>query len=271
MGAPIVDTDVLVIGAGLAGLAAARRLHRAGIDWQLLEASDRVGGRVTTDEVDGFQLDRGFQVLNTAYPRLTALVDVDRLDLREFTAGVLVRRAGRPHRLTNPLRDPTGAPSAALAGIGRLSDRLRFAALATRLATTDPDRLLAAPEISTQTALRRAGLSHGIIEELLRPFLSGVFADRELTTSSHVFAMVVRSFARGRIGVPARGWPPCPGRWPRHCPPTASGWTPRSSASHPAPSTPPPPGSVAGRCWSPPTRPPPPGCSPTYRLPGCGP
>ncbi|GAA2052545.1 NAD(P)/FAD-dependent oxidoreductase [Polymorphospora rubra] len=205
MGAPIVDTDVLVIGAGLAGLAAARRLHRAGIDWQLLEASDRVGGRVTTDEVDGFQLDRGFQVLNTAYPRLTALVDVDRLDLREFTAGVLVRRAGRPHRLTNPLRDPTGAPSAALAGIGRLSDRLRFAALATRLATTDPDRLLAAPEISTQTALRRAGLSHGIIEELLRPFLSGVFADRELTTSSHVFAMVVRSFARGRIGVPARG------------------------------------------------------------------
>ncbi|RLK11994.1 protoporphyrinogen oxidase [Micromonospora sp. M71_S20] len=201
----LAETDVIVVGGGLAGLAAARRLHRAGVPWRLLEAGGRLGGRVATDAVDGYLLDRGFQVLNTAYPRLGALLDVDRLRLGHFTSGVLVRRGDRLARLVNPLREPTGAPGTALAGVGSLLDRLRFAALATGCATLPKGRLLAAPETSTEAALRRAGLSDAIIEELLRPFLSGVLVDRELETSSHVLAMVLRSFARGRIGLPAEG------------------------------------------------------------------
>jgi phytoene dehydrogenase-like protein len=200
-----VQVDVVIVGGGLAGLAAAWRLDRAGVDWLLLEGGDRLGGRVATDLVDGYRLDRGFQVLNTAYPRVPALVDLDALDLRYFTAGVLVRRGGALHRLENPLRGPLNAPGALVSGIGSLADRLRFAALAARYATLPAARLLAAPEMTTQEALRRAGLSHRIIEEVLRPFLSGVFADRALDTSSHVLAMVLRSFARGRIGVPAAG------------------------------------------------------------------
>ena len=199
------EVDVVIVGGGLAGLAAARRLDRAGVDWLLVEAADRLGGRVATDVVDGWRLDRGFQVLNTAYPRVPALVDLDALDMRYFTAGVLVRRAGRLHRLENPLRDPKSAPQTLTSGVGTLADRLKFAALATRCATYPPARLLDAPETTTQEALRKAGLSHRIIEEVLRPFLSGVFADRSLDTSSHVLAMVLRSFARGRIGVPANG------------------------------------------------------------------
>ncbi|MGN9765437.1 NAD(P)/FAD-dependent oxidoreductase [Micromonospora sp. SD12] len=201
----LAETDVIVVGGGLAGLAAARRLHRAGVPWRLLEAGDRLGGRVATDAVDGYLLDRGFQVLNTAYPRLGALLDVDRLRLGLFTSGVLVRKGDRLTRLVNPLREPTGAPGTALAGVGSLLDRLRFAALATGCATLPKGRLLAAPETTTETALRRAGLSDAIVEELLRPFLSGVLVDRELETSSHVLAMVLRSFARGRIGLPAEG------------------------------------------------------------------
>ncbi|MEU7774817.1 NAD(P)/FAD-dependent oxidoreductase [Micromonospora taraxaci] len=201
----LAETDVVVVGGGLAGLAAARRLHRAGVPWRLLEASGRLGGRVATDVVDGYLIDRGFQVLNTAYPRLGTLLDTDRLDLRYFTSGVLVRKGDDLLRLVNPLREPTGAPGTALAGVGSLRDRLRFAALAAGCATLPAARLLAAPETSAETALRRAGLSDAIIEELLRPFLSGVFIDRELATSSHVLAMVVRSFARGRIGLPAEG------------------------------------------------------------------
>ena len=200
-----VAVDVVIVGGGLAGLAAARRLDRAGVDWLLVEGSDRLGGRVTTDIVDGWRLDRGFQVLNTAYPRLPALVDIDALDMRYFTPGVLVRRGGALHRLDNPLRDPLGAPRTLKSGIGTLADRLKFAALATRCATSPVARLLDAPETMTQEALRAAGLSHRIIEEVLRPFLSGVFADRSLDTSSHVLAMALRSFARGRIGVPAAG------------------------------------------------------------------
>ena len=200
-----VSVDVVIVGGGLAGLAAARRLDRAGVDWLLVEASDRIGGRVATDVMDGWRLDRGFQVLNTAYPRVPALVDIDALDMRYFTSGVLVRRGSRLHRLENPLREPRSAPRTLTAGVGSLTDRLKFAALATRYATLPPAKLLAAPEVTTQEALRRAGLSHRMIEEVLRPFLSGVFADRALDTSSHVLAMVLRSFARGRIGVPANG------------------------------------------------------------------
>jgi phytoene dehydrogenase-like protein len=200
-----VQVDVVIVGGGLAGLAAARRLDRAGVDWLLVEATDRLGGRVATDVVDGWRLDRGFQVLNTAYPRLPALVDIDTLDMRYFTSGVLVCRGGALHRLENPLRDPLAAPRTVTSGVGSLADRLKFAALATRCATVPPARLLAAPEVTAQEMLRKAGLSHRIIEEVLRPFLSGVFADRSLDTSGHVLAMVLRSFARGRIGVPAAG------------------------------------------------------------------
>jgi phytoene dehydrogenase-like protein len=200
-----VKVDVVIVGGGLAGLAAARRLDRAGVDWLLVEASDRLGGRVATDVIDGWHLDRGFQVLNTAYPRIPALVDLDALDMRYFTPGVLVRRGGRLHRLENPLREPLTVAQTLGSGAGSLADRLKFAALATRYATYPPARLLEAPETTAQEALRKAGLSHRIIEEVLRPFLSGVFADRSLDTSSHVLAMVLRSFARGRIGVPATG------------------------------------------------------------------
>lgn len=199
------EVDVVIVGGGLAGLAAARRLDRAGIDWLLVEASDRLGGRVATDLIDGWRLDRGFQVLNTAYPRVPALADIAALDMRYFTPGVLVRRGGSLHRLENPLREPLSAAQTLGSGVGSLADRLKFGVLATRCATVAPAKLLAAPEMTAQEMLRRAGLSHRIIEEVLRPFLSGVFGDRSLDTSSHVLAMVLRSFARGRIGVPAAG------------------------------------------------------------------
>jgi phytoene dehydrogenase-like protein len=197
--------DVVIVGGGMAGLAAARDLDAAGTDWLLLEGADRLGGRVTTDVVDGWRLDRGFQVLNTGYPRVPALVDIDALDMRYFTTGVLVRRDGALHRLEHPLRGPLRAPLALTAGVGTLTDRLRFAALATRCATYPPARLLNGSEITAEEALRRAGVSPRLVEEVLRPFLSGVFADRRLETSSHVLAMVLRSFVRGRIGVPAAG------------------------------------------------------------------
>ncbi|BCJ45021.1 oxidoreductase [Actinoplanes ianthinogenes] len=200
-----VEVDVVIVGGGLAGLSAARRLDRAGVEWLLVEGSDRIGGRIATEVHDGWRMDRGFQVLNTAYPRLPALVDVDALELRYFTSGVLVRRGGSLHRLENPIREPLTTPQTLLSGVGSLTDRLKFAALVTRCATTPADRLLDAPETTTQEMLRKAGLSHRIIEEVLRPFFSGVFADRSLDTSSHVTAMVLRSFARGRIGVPALG------------------------------------------------------------------
>jgi phytoene dehydrogenase-like protein len=86
--------DVVVVGAGLAGLACAGKLVGRGIAVTVLEGSDGVGGRVRTDRVDGMLLDRGFQQLNPAYPAFAGLVNLEALDLQPFEAGVVVARGG---------------------------------------------------------------------------------------------------------------------------------------------------------------------------------
>ena len=94
--------DVLIVGAGLAGLCAARRLHEAGVSFQILEGSDGIGGRIRTDHMDGFLLDRGFQVLLTAYPEARAVLDYAALDLKKFTPGTLSWFAGRLNQFSKP-------------------------------------------------------------------------------------------------------------------------------------------------------------------------
>ena len=199
------SAEVVVVGAGLAGLSAARRLAAAGIDALVLEASDTVGGRVATDVVDGFLLDRGFQVHNTAYPEAARVLDHAALDLRAFTPGALVRVGDRLHRLVDPRRRPLAVPGTALAPIGSPLDKARVALLAARDALLPAERLAAGPETTTYEALRRRGLSDTVIDRFLRPFLTGVFLERELTTSSRFFDLVWRSFARGTVCVPAGG------------------------------------------------------------------
>ena len=202
------DADVIVVGAGLAGLAAALRLRAAGLHVTVLEASDDVGGRVRTDELDGFLLDRGFQVHNTAYPepaRLLGDSGLAALDLRPFTPGVLVHRDGRLHRVADPRRRPSTALSSLRAPVGSLTDKLRLAALAARRASGPAQRLLDRPETTTEQELADAGLSPDIVDRLLRPFLSGVFLESRLTTSSRFADLVLRCFVRGALCVPAGG------------------------------------------------------------------
>ncbi|HEX4830544.1 MAG TPA: NAD(P)/FAD-dependent oxidoreductase [Trebonia sp.] len=204
--------DAIVIGGGAAGLAAARHLAAAGAEVLLLEAAGRLGGRIVTDDVDGFRLDRGFQVINTAYPALPRLVDLASLDLRYFDHAVLLggdgASGGGPRLLADPRRhpgaralwralDPRSAPVPA-AGLARL------ALLSARLGYARPASLLAEPEASTASYLGRR-LDERTITTLVEPFLTGVFGEQALATSSHVTAMIWRSFVRGRIGVPAAG------------------------------------------------------------------
>ncbi len=200
-----VDDEVIVIGAGLAGLAAARELTSAGIGVVVLEASDGVGGRVRTDEVDGLRLDRGFQVHNTAYPEAARVLDKSALDLRPFLAGAVVQRHGRRYVVADPRRHPRHVLDTVRAPIGSWSDKARLAALSASDAVRPVAQLTAAPERTTADALQSAGLSPEIIDTFLRPFLSGVFLERELATSSRFFHLVWRSFARGVLAVPAAG------------------------------------------------------------------
>ena len=197
--------EVVVVGAGLAGLACARHLQAAGVGVVVLEAEDAVGGRVRTDVVDGMLLDRGFQVHNTGYPEAQRVLDHEALDLRRFAAGAMVRIGDRLHRVGDPRKVPTWAPGTVLSPIGSLKDKLLIARLAAESGLLSPDALLSRPETTTYDALRARGLSDRVIDRFFRPFLSGVFLEDGLQTSSRFFDLVWRYFARGNQCVPAAG------------------------------------------------------------------
>ncbi len=211
--------DVLVIGAGLAGLTCARRLHERNLDVQVLEASGRVGGRVRTDTVDGFRLDRGFQVLLTAYPETQRELDYDALDLHPFHDGALVRYNGRFHRIADPRRHPLDAPRTLVAPIGSLADKLRILRLRRTLARSSLPQVMERPEHTTLEALRtRWGFSSAMIDRFFRPFFGGIFFDRTLEASSRMFEFVFKMFAEGRTVLPAGGIDQMPRQMRQHLP-----------------------------------------------------
>ncbi len=196
---------VVVVGAGLAGLSCAIRLHSAGVPVQVVEAADEVGGRVRTDVVEGFRLDRGFQVFNTAYPEAAALLDIEALDLRAIPSGVIVFDGGRRERFMLPWRHPEHALSGVLADVGSLRDKAALAALTARDIALPGSVLRGGRERTTQEELRHWGISSTMIDKLIRPFLAGVVLERDLETSSRFFHLIWRCFARGTVGVPALG------------------------------------------------------------------
>ncbi|GAA0587779.1 NAD(P)-binding protein [Kribbella sandramycini] len=196
------DAEVVVIGAGLAGLAAARTLHQAGRRVLVLEKDDAVGGRVRTDEMDGFLLDRGFQVLLPDYPEFRRVLAAADLDLRYFTRGVLVD--GPDHRWELEL-SPRGFAGAAQFGFRRPRDAAAVAGFSARDAAGGPHRLRELPPASIGADLRGRGISAATIDEIFRPFLAGVFLDPNLTTSARLFHLIWRCFLRGGAAVPAQG------------------------------------------------------------------
>ena len=198
-------TDVLIVGAGLAGLSCACELVEKGLSCLLLEASDGVGGRARTDQLNGFLLDRGFQILLTAYPEAQRLLDYPSLQLRLFEPGALVRIDGRFHRIADPWRRPTAAFSTLLSPVGTVADKLKLARLRSRLIRASSKVLLQSPEMSTIEFLHDCGLSPLMIERFFRPFLGGVFLESELQTSSRMFEFVFRMFSSGDAALPAGG------------------------------------------------------------------
>ena len=196
--------DVVVVGAGLAGLAAAHRLVHDGLEVAVLEASDGVGGRARTDHVDGLLLDRGFQLLNPAYPEAARLLDLPALDLQPFDSGVVVAHGGRRSVLADPRRAPRHALGA-LTAPGSLREKAAFAGWAVQVGFGGARRIKDAPDEPLSVSLDRRGLTGRLRRGVLEPFLAGVLAEDEQATSRRFVDLLVRAFVRGTPSLPAGG------------------------------------------------------------------
>ncbi len=198
-------SDVLIIGGGLAGLCCALRLHQSGLSFQILEASDEVGGRVRTDKVEGFLLDRGFQVLLTAYPEARRVLDYGALNLQRFYPGALIRYDGRFYRFADPWRHPIDGMMGLLSPIGSFSDKFRVRKLRQRVLTGSLQDLYQRTETTTLQSLRNMGFSENMIDSFFRPFIGGVFFDPTLEVSSRMFEFGFRMFSLGDTALPSGG------------------------------------------------------------------
>ncbi|MGA7397660.1 MAG: NAD(P)/FAD-dependent oxidoreductase [Solirubrobacterales bacterium] len=196
---------VLIVGAGFAGLKCALELQDRGIEFRIHEASDGVGGRARTDQVDGFRLDRGFQVLLDAYPEAQKTFDYEALDFGSFVPGARVRIGGSFAKFADPLRMPRSAIGAAASPVGTLSDKLRLFRMRRELLDTNPQEIMRRPETSALVALQERGFSTAMIEYFFRPFFGGVFIDPDLLTSSRLMEIFFRCFSAGETVLPAGG------------------------------------------------------------------
>jgi len=199
------ETDVVIIGAGMAGLAAARELHRSGRSCLVLEGGDGPGGRVRSDLVDGFRLDRGFQILLTAYPELARVVDLDALDLCCYGPGAFISIDGSLHRVADPFRRPGAAIDTVRAPIGSFADKVRLLRLVVDVRRGPVPDLFRRPDVSTLDALRASGFSDQMIDRFWRPLAGGIELDPTLGVSRRRFDVVLRMLATGDAAVPAAG------------------------------------------------------------------
>lgn len=199
------NADVVIVGAGLAGLSAARRLHQAGVPTVVCEAADDIGGRVRTDREDGFLLDRGFQVLLPAYPELHRQADIGALKPQAFLRGVLAMTSAGRSWLAAPWHGPQALAGSAGFLLGRPRDSAAMAALSLRDALAPEPVLRAVDPAATTIEDLRGRFSAAVIAEVFRPFLAGVFLDPSLSTPARLFHLIWRCFVRGGGALPEDG------------------------------------------------------------------
>ena len=197
--------DVLIIGAGIAGLTAAKVLKEAGKTVIIIEASDGVGGRVRTDKVDGFLLDRGFQVLLTAYPEAKYFLDYKALNLKKFDAGAIVLNENGITEIGDPLRNPSTLFKTLASPVGSIADKLKMLLLKLQLGNSNIDAIFLKNEITTLAYLQAKGFSNKMITQFFKPFMTGIFLESELKTSSRMFEFVFKMFSEADTTLPALG------------------------------------------------------------------
>ena len=197
--------SIHIIGGGISGLIAARVLEEHGLSATIIEASDRLGGRVKTDVVDGYSLDHGFQVLLTAYPAAKKYLDFDALELQEFLPGSAIFKNGKQKIIGDPLRNLSLLLPTLFSGIGTVNDKVKILALNRRLKKKSIQNIFAEKEQTTRAYLENIGFSEAIITDFFTPFFSGIFLENKLETSSRMFEFVYKMFGEGNAALPKDG------------------------------------------------------------------
>ena len=197
--------NVVIVGGGLSGLCCARTIQRAGGVAHVYEASDGVGGRVQTDKVDGFLLDRGFQVLFPAYPAIKQEIRLDALDVKAFDPGAMVWWEGKRYALADPLRKPSLALASATAPLFRFKDKLLVGKLTAKIGTMSVEQIFRMPDKPMGVYLRQFGFSEAFLDRFMRPFFAGIFLERDMATSVRMFAFVYKMLSQGQTALPGEG------------------------------------------------------------------
>ncbi|WDI41512.1 NAD(P)/FAD-dependent oxidoreductase [Bremerella sp. P1] len=201
----MAEWDVIIVGAGIAGLTCAEELCSKGLKLLVLESSDSAGGRIATDEYEGFLLDRGFQVFLTAYPEAKRILNYPELKLNRFAPGALIWHDGKFRRFSDPWRKPGDLLATALSPVASAMDKIRIAKFRHDTTTADLRRLYKSPEITTIEMLQQRGFSPTVIERFFRPFLGGIFLEQDLNTSRRMCEFVFRMFSTGDAALPSDG------------------------------------------------------------------
>lgn len=199
------DQKIYIIGAGVAGLVAAFELEKAGYSPVILEASEGIGGRMKTDEVDGFLLDHGFQVLLTAYPEAKKYLDFAALDLKYFEPGAVIFGAKDTFIISDPLRNPLKVVSMAFSKVGSFLDKVKMFNLTQMLKNKKIEEIFNDTSIPTHQYLLDYGFTEQFISNFFKPFFRGIFLEKDLNTSSRMFEFVFKMFSQGMGAVPEKG------------------------------------------------------------------
>ncbi len=202
--------SAIIVGAGLSGLTAARQLHRSKWSVTVVEARDRIGGRMQTDRVEGFLLDHGFQVYLTGYQTAGQELNLAELQLGTFPAGAFIQFRGKRYRVCDPLRSnwyqaPWHALETLFAPVGSIADKLRIASFRKRVCQSYPSELLSTNNVSARERLEQMGFTQTIIDRFFRPFFGGIFLDDSLSISAGLMEFVFRTFSSGHAALPAQG------------------------------------------------------------------
>ena len=194
-----------IIGAGISGLTAAKVLEKKGFYPVVLEATDRVGGRVKTDVVNDHQMDHGFQVLLTGYPAAQRYLNYEKLNLQKIAPGAAIFKNKKQKIIGDPLRDMFFLLPTLLSGIGNFQDKIKILQLNAELKKKSLLAIFSTPTEKTSTYLTKFGFSKNMISDFFKPFFSGIFLETKLETSSRMFEFVYKMFGEGYATIPKSG------------------------------------------------------------------